>query len=62
MQDAVGNRDDAAAGTLAEYRVEARDRGGAGVDEVAEHVACADGRELVNVADEQEMGCAGDGA
>ena len=62
VQDAMGDRDDATAGTLAEDRVEACDRGGAGIDEVAEHVAGADGRELVDVAHEQEVSRAGDGA
>ena len=62
MQDAVGDRDDAAARALTEDRVEARDRGRAGIDEVAEHVAGADGRELVDVADEEQVGRARDRA
>ena len=59
VQDAVGDRDDAATGALAEDRVETRDRGCAGIDEVTEHIAGADGRELVDVADEQHVGRAG---
>jgi hypothetical protein len=62
VQDAVGDRDDAAASALAEDRIESRDRGGTGINEVAEHVARADGVELVDVAYEQEVSCAGDGA
>ena len=42
VQDAVGDRDDAAPGALTEDRVETRDRGRAGIDEVTEHIAGAD--------------------
>lgn len=53
--------DDAAEFSLAEYDVEPYEGDFSRGDEVVEDIAGTDGGELVDVADEDEMGFAGDG-
>ena len=61
MQDGMGGADDAAARALAEDGVQPRDRHEARGDEVVEHAARAHRGQLVDVADEQQVGAVGHG-
>jgi len=55
LVDAVRVADDLAGLCLAEDRVQPRDRTGAAVDHVVEHIARSHARELVHIADEQQV-------
>ena len=58
--DGVGGLDDLGGGSLAEDFGEACDGDGFGIDDVAEDVARADGGELVDVADDEQVGVIGE--
>ena len=60
--DRVRGADDERAGGLAEDVGQAHDRHGLRLDEVVEHAAGADRRELVDVAHEQDVRARADGA
>ena len=55
LVDAMGVADDMAAVVLAEDLVEARHRGDAAVDDIAQDIARAHRRQLVDIADQQQM-------
>ena len=52
--------DDVAASRLAKHHVQSHHRRRAGVDDIAQHVARAHRRQLVDVADQQQMGAGRD--